>query len=158
MFDGDSVTWGNPPPFVPTKPKPGKLITPEMISGDSESSHQKALFAWAALSVGKYPQLKWLYHVPNGGLRDARTAANLKAEGVKAGVPDVCLPVGFNASYFGCYIEMKIAQKRNRKNGGLEDDQVIWITGLRDLGYYVAVCYSWQEARDVLVSYLEGKL
>ena len=30
-------------------------------------------------------------HIPNGGRRDARTGAMLKAAGVKAGVPDIAL-------------------------------------------------------------------
>lgn len=157
------MTWGNPPPFVPTKPKPGKLITPEMISGDSESSHQKALFAWAALSVGKYPQLKWLYHVPNGGLRDVRTASNLKAEGLKAGVPDIHLPYAWDSqqhgvgTYHGCYIELKIEKRRKQKNGGLADEQIEWLSYLQGAGYYCRLVYGWEEARDVLISYLEGR-
>lgn len=160
------MTWGNPPAFVPTKPKkPAKAITPEMLATGSEAGEQSALFCWAALSVGKYPQLKWLYHIPNGGLRDIRTAANLKAEGVKAGVPDICLPYSApmtpsesDAWYHGCYIELKIEKRRNQKNGGCSEDQLDWIDYLQSSDYYVAVCYGWKEARDTLIAYFEGKL
>ena len=55
----------------------------------SESQEQKALFQWAGLAEQKYPELKLLHHIPNGGIRDIRTAANLKKEGVKRGVPDI---------------------------------------------------------------------
>ena len=34
-----------------------------------------------------------LYAVPNGGYRNAREAARFKAEGVRSGVPDLCLAV-----------------------------------------------------------------
>jgi hypothetical protein len=40
------MTWGNPPPIEPTEPKQGKVINPEDLAGDSESSQQKALFDW----------------------------------------------------------------------------------------------------------------
>lgn len=167
------MTWGNPPPFKPDPAKPGKLITPEMIAGDSESSHQKALFAWAALSVGKYPALAYMFAIPNGGLRDIRTASTLKAEGVKSGVPDIFLPwplwsyglpsmnnpTGKHMMYrAGCFIEMKLEKYRNRKNGGCSEEQVEFIKWAASVGYYCKVCYSWIEAKDCLIAYLEGKL
>lgn len=155
------MTWGNPPKLELAKPKSGKAIQPQDIAKDSEHSHQTALFAWAALSMGKYPQLRWMFAIPNGGLRDMRTAVNLKAEGVKAGVPDVMLPCAsaseFKVRYAGCFIEMKKEMYRNHKNGGCSDEQIEWIVKLREI-YYVTICYSWEEAKDVLINYLEGKL
>ena len=47
-----------------------------------------------------------VFHIPNGGYRNAREAANLKRQGVKAGVPDLCIPVA-KGGYHGLYIEMK---------------------------------------------------
>lgn len=32
----------------------------------SESAEQQALFQWANYSLGKYPALEWMYHVPRG--------------------------------------------------------------------------------------------
>src|SRR5882757_9184256 len=123
------MTWNNPPPIVPTVAKAGKRITPEMIAGDSESSQQKALFAWAADNVGKYPALAYMFAIPNGGLRDVRTATNLKAEGVKAGVLDIFLPrsiktspYNISTSYHGCFIEMKREKYRTHKDGGLTEE------------------------------------
>lgn len=146
------MTWGNPPKFIPDPTKKGKLIQPEDIAGASEGSQQKALMVWAALASSQYPQLKWLVHIPNGGTRNIREAVELKAQGVKAGVPDLMLPVGFNGGYFGLFIEMKV------KPNKLSEEQKIWIMGLGDLGYCCKVCYSWIEARDTLIAYLEGKL
>lgn len=58
---------------------------------DDESGHQEALFNWAAYRTGLMPELQYMYHVPNGGKRDAATAVALKRQGVKAGVPDIML-------------------------------------------------------------------
>lgn len=155
------MTWGNPPPFVPTTPKKGKVVTPEMITGASEGSQQKALMVWAALNIKKYPQLKWLVHIPNGGSRDIREAVELKAQGVKAGVPDLALFYAAKMAhiqewsdghYHGLFLEMKVGKNKTSK------EQKDWIANLIHNRYYCAVCYSWEEARDTLISYLEGKL
>ena len=34
-----------------------------------------------------------MFRIPNGGSRHPAEAARLKAQGVKAGVPDLCIPV-----------------------------------------------------------------
>ena len=60
---------------------------------DDESGHQEALFEWAAYHMDCMPELEYMHHIPNGGKRDKRTAVALKRQGVKAGVPDICLPV-----------------------------------------------------------------
>ena len=152
------MTWGNPPKLENQYRKPGKLIQPHDIAKDSEHSHQTALFAWAALSVGKYPQLKWMFAIPNGGLRDIRTATNLKAEGVKAGVPDIMLPWpntnerSPSEGYYGLFIEMKVGKNKPSK------EQEEYIAYLKEAGYYCVVCYTWNVARDAIVAYLEGKL
>lgn len=155
------MTWGNPPKLEPVKPVKGKPVTPEQLAGDSEHSQQVALFAWAALNVGKYPQLKFMFAIPNGGLRDVRIATNLKAEGVKAGVPDIFLPwpvrmqwaaICPNDAYHGCFIEMK--WKKNKTT----NEQIEFMEYATLAGYYCKVCYSWEEARDTLIAYLEGRL
>ena len=89
----------------------------------SEHTEQAALFEWAAWNQSKDAALNMLYAVPNGGKRDKATAAKLKAEGVKAGVPDVVLPVG-RIGYQGFYIELKVGKNTTSK------DQVVWLTEL----------------------------
>lgn len=160
------MTWNNPPKFIPVKPKPSKVITPEdLAKSGSEDGHQAALFCWAAGAVSQYPQLAWLFAIPNGGSRHIAEATKMVATGLRSGVPDVCLPVEgpkhppeSEIWYHGCFIEMKIEKRRKQKNAGLEDDQIEWIAYLKSAGYYVAVCYSWIEARDTLIAYLEGKV
>lgn len=154
------MIWGNPPKFKPIVPPLGMKVTPEALAkSGSEDSHQAALFAWAADNVGKYPQLAWLFAIPNGGSRHIAEATKMVATGLRRGVPDVFLPVHNTFTHYsGCFIEMKIEKKRNTKNGGCSDEQVEWIEYLTKAGYYCKVCYSWMEARDTLVNYLEGKI
>ncbi len=115
----------------------------------SESEEQIALFQWAEVMSGKRPELALLYHVPNGGARMAATAGRLKAEGVKAGVPDVCLPVA-RGGYHGMYIEMKVKPNKPTKL------QLVWLSELSKQGYQTAVCYSWQEAATLIEKYLDS--
>jgi hypothetical protein len=131
-------------------------MKPEDIAKTSEHSHQAALFAWAAQTEikEKYPQLKYMFAIPNGGFRNKREAANLRAEGVKSGILDIFLPVP-KSEWCGLFIEMKEAKRRKHKNGGLTDEQIEFKKALLDLGYGVAVCYDWTEARDIIIQYME---
>lgn len=169
------MTWGDPPPFIAKQLKKAKAVTPEQLAkSGSEDGSQAALFCWAALNVGKYPALKWLYAIPNGGFRHIAEAAKFVATGTRAGVPDICLPCPIyvceipsqdnptgrtNKIYYaGAYIELKKAKRRTEKNGGCSQEQLDYLAYLTDAGYYCKVCYSWEEARDVLINYLEGRL
>ena len=113
-----------------------------------EDAEQATLMSWAAMQAGKYPELAMLFHIPNGGRRNAAEAARFKAEGVKAGVPDLFLPVARNEKH-GLWIEMK-----RREGGRVSDYQSEWIQRLREQGYAVEVCCGWEEASKVLLSYL----
>lgn len=113
-----------------------------------EAQEQKALFEWAEWAKGKYPALALLYHIPNGGSRNPIEAHNLKAQGVRPGVPDICLPVP-NAFHTALYIELK-----RRKGGRVSDEQRGWIAALNRVGNLAVVCKGWEEARDVILEYL----
>lgn len=128
------------------------MITPEQLaSSGSEDGEQLALMCWCALNINEYPELKWLYHIPNGGSRDKREASKLKGMGVRRGVPDLCLPIKRGA-YSGLYIELK-----RLKKGKVYDNQNEWIDHLQTQGFGAIVCRGWIEARDTLVQYLQWK-
>lgn len=114
----------------------------------NEHKEQKALFDWAALAAPAHPELALMFAIPNGGYRNKVTAARMKAEGVKAGVPDICLPVARNG-YHGLWIEMKSAEGRMKKH------QRAFCQRLADHGYRVVVCWSWDAARREIESYLK---
>lgn len=118
----------------------------------TEHEEQAALVRWAGYSRSRYPQLEWLYAIPNGGVRAWKTAALLKAEGVKRGVPDLCLPVPMGP-FHGAYIEMKrIAESR------VTDAQNLWRSHLQASGYAYCLAEGFEPARDFLIAYLDSGL
>ncbi len=113
----------------------------------TEHEEQVALFQWAETNQAAYPELALLFAVPNGGYRPMATAAQLKAEGVRAGVPDVCLPVA-RGRFHSLWIEMK------RKPNTTSDAQRSWLDALRRYGHCAVVCWSANEAINSILSYL----
>ena len=116
----------------------------------SEAQEQAALIQWAQMQSSRYPALKWIYHTPNGGSRHPAEARHLKQQGLKAGVPDLTLPYPAGGRH-GLYIEMKYG--RNRPT----ELQREWLAYLDSVGYATAVCYSAEEAANVIMDYLKGK-
>lgn len=128
-------------------------MTPEQLAkAGTEHAHQCALMAWCALNYERYPELRLLFAIPNGGERNLVVASRLKAEGVKAGVPDLFLPVA-RWSVHGLFIEMK-KPKGKGAAGTIAASQAGWHRALEEQGYGVAVCWGWEEARDCLIKYL----
>lgn len=114
-----------------------------------ETSEAQAFVRWCRFSERIHPELEAMYHIPNGGARDVQTGCRLKREGVKAGMPDYCLPV-MRGGYGALYIELK------RKDGGqLSDTQKLTHGKLRQHWNCVKVCNGWESARDAVLEYLE---
>lgn len=116
----------------------------------TESDEQKALMRWAAYNRGRYPELALLYHIPNEGQRDPRVGARMMAEGLRKGVPDLCLPVARGGSH-GLYIELK-----RTKGGRVSPEQAAWIDSLLRQGYAACVCRGWEAASREIERYLQG--
>lgn len=158
-------------------------MSPEdLCKRNSESGHQKGLFAWAAMAqrhgfkvaddmtayskpglmvaenvqgLATAFQLAWLHAIPNGGKRDPKTAALLKAEGVRKGVADVFLPFpriypNGKITYCGLYIEMKTTEGRQ------SPEQKEFEAHCNEMRYVYRVCRSWREAADVIKDYLQA--
>ena len=152
-------------------------MTPAQLA---KSGTERAVFAWAAYAMQHgfeaarswietgsrwdgvppetpaVPELKWLHHIPNGGARgdDAKTRAirgnALKAEGVRTGVSDLCLPVK-RGDCSGLYIEMK-------KPGGKESaEQKEFGKFVRSQGFAYVCCDCWQHAVDIIEQYLKAQ-
>ena len=91
----------------------------------------------------------YLIAVPNGGLRNPIEAALLRAEGAKAGVSDLLLPIARQGAH-GLWIEMK-----RPGGGGRETDaQRAWRSRMERAGYRAIVCHGWDEAREALLRYV----
>jgi hypothetical protein len=114
----------------------------------SEHDEQKALMVIVAHYVGRWPELQLLYAIPNGGKRHIGTAKKLCAEGVKSGVPDLCLPVA-RGGYHGLYVELK-----RSKGGTVSSQQASWIAALQGQGYRACVCRGADEAMAVILEYM----
>ena len=113
----------------------------------SEHDEQVALFQFARVFAGRVPELELLFAIPNGEFRHKATAARLRAAGVKAGVPDIFLPVVRNGKA-GLFIELKIGTNRTSAF------QNWWLSALHAQGYACHVCYGWVEAAITIVRYL----
>lgn len=117
----------------------------------TESREQKTLFEWAKLMEGRWPELGLLYHIPNEGKRSRTTGARMRAEGLRSGVPDICLPVA-RGGHHGLYIELKRV-----KNSRVTKEQLEWISALVAQGYVAAVCRGCDEAITLITDYLNGR-
>ena len=115
----------------------------------SESTEQMAVIQWCEINECIYPELELIHHIPNGGKRSKTEAIRLKCEGVKKGVPDLCLPVP-RRKYHGLYIEMKYG------NGRTSKEQKEWIYKLSKQGYKAVVCNGFEEAKETIERYMAG--
>lgn len=127
------------------------MITPSKLANSTsdEHSHQVALMQWVLWHAQFESKLKYLFAIPNGGARDKRTASNLKAEGVKAGVSDLMLPVARHNRH-GLFIEMK----KFDGGSGESKEQIEWGESMHGEGYGYVCCHGWKAAAKVLMQYL----
>jgi hypothetical protein len=130
----------------PRKPREPSTKPP----APSEHDEQAALFTWASKNRVLIPDLAWMFAIPNGGARDVITAARLKAEGVKRGVPDICLPVPRGGKH-GLFLELKA------RGGRASPEQQEYINYLLRQGYDARVVVGFEAARDALLEYLGGR-
>lgn len=97
--------------------------------------------------------------VPNGGKRNAREAALLKAEGVQAGVPDWLLfEVRADTESHLLTLGLAIEFKSPTGKGRVSDSQKVWHENLRRNGWQVNICTTAQEAWNILEAYLVHEL
>ncbi len=96
------------------------------------------------------PRWNLCFAIPNGGYRSKRTAGRLKAEGVRAGLPDLFLPIAAHGMH-GMFLELKCGKNRQ------SIPQAAWAKALREQGYCVEVVYDDPSiAIDILAWYLSG--
>lgn len=118
--------------------------------GPSEADEQKLLFEWAEYEEVLYPELQLMYHIVNEGKRSYQAGAELRKQGMRAGVPDVCLPVP-RGNYGALYIEMK-----RTKGGKISEEQQWWIDKLNAAGNLAVICHGFDEAKNAILAYLQN--
>lgn len=116
----------------------------------TEAEEQAAVIEWATAHAARLPGVDAIFHVPNGEERSKAAGARLKAQGVRPGIPDLCIPVA-RGGYHGLWIELKRADRSN----GPTQAQRAWMERLQHEGYYCVLAYGAGEAIDAIRGYLE---
>lgn len=116
---------------------------------DFEGTEQVALMRWLECRFQAAYAVTW--HTPNGGRRDKVTAAKLKAQGVKAGIPDLQLAMA-RGGYFGLFIEFKATPPHDAEVSKSQKDM---LSKLQGQGYLAIVCRGMNEAMAQIGAYLE---
>jgi len=115
----------------------------------TESKLQQNCITWFRYA---YPEHKlFLWSVPNGGRRDARTGAMMKKEGALAGVPDLvlCDP---DARTLPMFIELKLPKGKQSKS------QKEFEQAYTEAGYLYVVIRSLDEFVECVTLYLGHKM
>ena len=112
------------------------------------SEHDEAVAFWRMVTAheGRYPDLRLLFAVPNGGARSKATGGKLKAEGVRPGVSDYIALVPRNG-FHGLVLELKTAK------GRASPEQMAFIAAARIAGYRTEIARGWTDAWVVVCSY-----
>lgn len=134
-------------------------ITPDYLARTgTEHGEQAALFCWAAQNIKHFPTLRWMFAIPNGGGRSMTQGAALKAEGVKGGVADICLPTPSierliaGVRFHGLFIEMKRAAG---VPSDVSADQLAFGAHVTLQGYAWYAAFGWQQAVSIITQYLD---
>lgn len=110
----------------------------------SEHAHQVSLFQW--IERQRFEGVELIHAVPNGGARHIKVAMKLKAEGTKAGVPDVLWGVA-RGGFIGLAIEMKYA------DGNPTKEQRYRMTKMQQEGWLCCFAWDWMAAARTIQGY-----
>src|SRR5215831_6445710 len=114
-----------------------------------EEEEQIALLRWVdEVAVRSEPLLGLLYHIPNGKYRTKAGAGRLKAMGVRAGYPDLHLPVG-RRGYLGMWLELKTPGRQ------VDAHQRAMHALLTHQGHCVGTYQGWIAAATALCWYMD---
>lgn len=113
---------------------------------DEEHKIQAALFNW--LYFKHRDAYDHTFSIPNGGKRHISVAKKLKAEGGKAGVPDIFLAIPRKGLH-GLFIELKSDKGRPTK------EQLEWLDRLSGQSYGTMICKGLDAAMETIEDYLK---
>ncbi|MNY10821.1 VRR-NUC domain protein [compost metagenome] len=134
--------------MTPAKPRLFKDKPVRAKSVDREGQEQAALMRELEL---RYPAVfELMYHVPNGGHRVKAVAGKLKAQGVKAGIPDLVLTMA-RGGFFGLYIEFKATPPNDAAISPSQNER---IRKLNEQGYLAVVCRGHFDTIEQIRAYL----
>ncbi len=129
-----------------------------------EDSHQVRIINWSKTKLLVYPDklqsaplFEFLYAIPNGGKRNAKEAARLKRQGVKAGVSDLNLPIP-SGPYAGLWVELKAPIVKGKSKPVVSSAQKAWGLKMQSFGHKFVVCYGADQAIEEIEEYLGSQL
>lgn len=122
----------------------------------SEHCEQVELFARIRRLLPEHPDLGKVFAIPNGTRTSIHTAKKMRAEGVKAGVPDIFFPEA-RGGWFGLFVELKARSYVNAKGKTvrqrLRPSQRRWQQMLNEAGYLAVTAEGATEALEQLLWY-----
>lgn len=122
----------------------------------SEHDSQVLVVAWVDAHENVYPDLAMFTAHPLGGYRPMIAAKSIRAEGARAGLPDMAIYSPrrnrhTGQTYHGLFIELKIGDRSNKPTA----EQRAWLDRLTAQGYLAVVCFGHQEAIETIKHYLD---
>ncbi|VTU44923.1 VRR-NUC domain-containing protein [Variovorax sp. RA8] len=152
----DAVSNPNPVALAPDIEAPARSRKPRKLTLTSghptEDQIHRACADWVFAHEGMYPFLRWLMHVPNGGLRSRGEAGKMRAMGVRKGVVDWILPFPSPA---GRYTGLAIEVKSHR--GTVSDEQQDFLDDAAAAGWLAAVARSSDEFVKVVEQWIRER-
>lgn len=131
------------------KPQPLALKKSAERQKTPEKNIQSLFFGWRNTHKRDYPILNSIFAVPNGIWTFKSVAVSQVRQGLTAGIPDViCLSPSIDGLFHGLLIEFKNEQ------GEVTDEQKFFLSFFADLGYRTSICRRWEDAADVVNTYL----
>lgn len=130
-----------------------KKSKPPQDKGPLEHDIQKAFFNVCRFHAEIHNDWRWgnVFATPNQAARSFAVAQRMRAEGMRAGVPDVFVAVPCGG-YAGLWIEFKRLKAKQTV------PQLQWFRDLRRAGYLCEVCFTAREGTELVFNYFSGKI
>ena len=92
-----------------------------------------------------------IIHIANERKCSWKQGQLLKRMGVRKGVSDFFIPIPAG-QYHGLWIELKRA---NAAYSTVTNAQIDWVNKMTDQGYWAQVAFGWEQARKLVILYLD---
>jgi hypothetical protein len=124
----------------------------------TEHQEQCALIEWARTRIPIWPEIEYIYSVPNGaklpykktrgGKRYSREANWLLKEGMLPGVSDIVVPAP-RGVYHSLYLELKVGYNKPTEK------QLWFLNGVSQFGFATAVAWGFEQAKEIITAYMQ---
>lgn len=116
-----------------------------------EEHEQTAFFDYCRAMAHVHQGYELAFAIPNERKASIQRRIAMKRAGLTKGIPDICVPVG-NDKYSALFIEMKV--KPNKAS----PEQMDILKKLNAVGNYAVICWSANDAIEIINKYLNNKL